>query len=80
MSSSEHHRTHPRFSPWHLTKREVEILDAMCAVGSEKLIAQELGIEASTVHTHLTEIYGKFDKSHRVVVASLWTRWRSLNP
>lgn len=44
---------------WGLTRREEEILTALCAHKTEKEIGVELRIETGTVHVHLMKIYKK---------------------
>ena len=55
--------------PAGLTAREVEVLRLLIRGGSEKQIAQQLFISGSTVHTHVTHIYGKAEVSTRAGLA-----------
>jgi DNA-binding NarL/FixJ family response regulator len=55
-----------------LTEREVEVLRAVAAGKSNKLIAAELAIAEGTVKTHMKSILPKLDASdrtHAVMIA-----------
>lgn len=48
-----------------LTIREREVLQAICRGGSNRVIADELGVSCSTVKAHLRAIYRKLGVSDR---------------
>lgn len=76
MGSSEHHIVHPRVSPWGLTQREAEVMDALCKHGSSKKIALAINMGDETVKSRLQDIYDKMRCRERVVIACKWQRWR----
>ena len=55
--------------PAGLTPRELEVLRLLVRGRSEKQIAARLFISGSTVHTHVTHIYGKAEVSTRAGLA-----------
>ena len=59
----------PRPAPFGLTKRELQVLRLLAAGRTEKQIAAELFISASTVHTHVVHVYGKAGVSTRAALA-----------
>lgn len=58
-----------------LTKRERDVLDALCEGLPDKEIARTLGVALSTVRNHVATIYGKLDVHSRGAVV-LWARNR----
>lgn len=55
-----------------LSKRELEVLQAVAAGSSNKIIAAELGISEDTVKGHMKNILGKLhanDRTHAVILA-----------
>lgn len=49
-----------------LSRREVEILDALASGESNKELARRFGISPNTVKTHVARIYGKLGVQRRV--------------
>ena len=60
-----------------LTPRERDVLQHLLAGRAEKDIATALGATAQTVHTHVKNIYRKFDVSSRAGLLDLWINPRS---
>jgi two-component system, NarL family, nitrate/nitrite response regulator NarL len=56
-------------SPFHLTRREVEIIETIVAGYSKKDIAQKLLISEQTVKRHLANIFDKLGVSNRLELA-----------
>ena len=49
-----------------LTAREMEVLTALIDGGSNKVIAERLGVSPNTIKTHVARLYGKLGVSGRV--------------
>lgn len=49
-----------------ITLREMDVLKALCAGGSNKQIAQSLGLSPNTVKSHIASLYSKLEVSTRV--------------
>lgn len=63
-------------SPWKLTPREAEVLDALCEHGSAKLAARYLGIAVKTAEEHSSCAKQKISGGTGVVKLLIWDRWR----
>ena len=64
-------RQRPRELPARLTERELQVLLALVRGGSNRQIAEGLGISAKTVGHHVQHIYKKTAVRNRVA-ATLW--------
>jgi DNA-binding CsgD family transcriptional regulator len=62
---------------YHLTPREVEIIEALISGGSNKQIAEWLFISVKTVENHLYNIYQKTDTSGRLQLLHSLQSWGS---
>jgi DNA-binding NarL/FixJ family response regulator len=69
LEAAGHHPTRRVGFPAGLTGREVEVLRLLVRGRSERQIAAELFIAASTVHTHITHLYDKAGVSTRAGAA-----------
>lgn len=49
-----------------ITRRELEVLQALCSGGSNKDIAQKLGLSPNTVKSHIASLFSKLEVSGRV--------------
>jgi DNA-binding CsgD family transcriptional regulator len=62
-----------------LTRRECEVVLAVLDDQSDSDIAQELGISANTVHSHIRRVYGKLGVSSRTqLVARVLAEYKRL--
>ena len=59
-----------------LTPTEGKVLQLLLTDSSEKHIAHQLGIAASTAHQHVVSIYRKFGVRSRAGLMSLWLSCR----
>lgn len=59
---------------WHLTDREIQVIEAMMDVESNKGIANMLRIELKTVEQHMQNIRRKMGVHSKVGVAIKWDR------
>lgn len=59
---------------WHLTDREIQVIEAMMDVESNKAIATMLRIEVKTVEQHMQNIRRKMGVHSKVGVALKWDR------
>ncbi|MFE2999511.1 LuxR C-terminal-related transcriptional regulator [Nocardia sp. NPDC059246] len=65
-----------RIDPPHaLTLRELEVLALLPAGGSNARIAADLGVEPSTIATHIERILRKLNAPNRTVAATTAARW-----
>ena len=71
LEAAGHHPTRRVGFPAGLTGREVEVLRLLVRGRSERQIAAELFIAASTVHAHITHLYDKAGVSTRAGAAVL---------
>ena len=60
--------------PLNLTPREFEVVNILCAVGSNKLIARQLGISVYTVSIMIHRACQKAGVNDRVTLALKWDR------
>ena len=63
----------------HLTRREQQVLEALCGGDSDKEIAKRLGVALGTVRNHVAKIYAKLGV-HSRNAALLWARDRGHFP
>ena len=49
-----------------ITRRELDVLEALVSGGSNKAIARQLGVSPNTVKTHTARLYDKLDVSGRI--------------
>ena len=49
-----------------ITRRELEVLAALCSGASNKAIARELGLSPNTVKSHISSLYSKLEVAGRV--------------
>ncbi len=49
-----------------ITRRELEVLGALCSGGSNKDIARKLGLSPNTVKSHIASLFSKLDVGGRV--------------
>ncbi len=64
----------------HLTQKETQVCDLLCAGHSNKEIAQSLFISVQTVKSHCNRLYKKFGVSNRVKLTLCIGRKRPENP
>jgi DNA-binding NarL/FixJ family response regulator len=60
---------------WDLTRREIEVLEALRTGAADKEIASALGISRSTASKHVENILKKMKVTNRTAAASL--RWQN---
>jgi DNA-binding NarL/FixJ family response regulator len=70
----EEARMSPRDSPAPLSYREVEILQRVAYGASTRQVAQELGISAHTVKTHMDRIFDKLEANDRAQAVAIAVR------
>jgi DNA-binding NarL/FixJ family response regulator len=63
-------------NPWGLSPRQIELMDAICTHGCQKLAARDMGIEVKTVEMMMTAITSKMGFDNRVQRILAWDRWR----
>ena len=63
-------------SPWGLTPRQAEVMDALIEHGSNKLVARALGMTVQNVECHITRANKKLGGGSRLARAVAWDRWR----
>lgn len=65
-----------------LTRRERDVIELLTQLdhGTNKAIAQALGVGERTVQTHLGNMYTKFDIDGRVQLAAAYWRWLEDEP
>jgi DNA-binding NarL/FixJ family response regulator len=64
-------------NPWGLTKRELDVCDALIAGGSaDKHIARQLGLEERTVQGYMTRIRERMSVTSRVDIALVYAHWK----
>lgn len=67
----------PAESPWGLTPRQIEVLDALVELGCNKLVARKLGLSLPSVEYHMVHAGRRMTLSgNRVLMAVWWDRWR----
>ncbi len=59
---------------YHLTKREMEIVQLLCSGLASKAIGERLGLSTATVYRHIANIYEKFHISNRQELFALVNR------
>lgn len=59
-----------------VTRRQAQVLDALCEYGHNKLIARHLKVELKAVEAILTRIKASTGIDSRVVLAVQWDRQR----
>lgn len=59
-----------------VTKRQAQVLDALCEYGNNKLIARELKIDIRAVEKLLARIKDRTAIESRVVLAVRWDRFK----
>ena len=62
-----------------ITRRELDVLNALTAGGSNKDIARAMGVSPNTVKSHIASLYSKLDVSSRVLAIEK-ARFLSLIP
>jgi DNA-binding CsgD family transcriptional regulator len=62
--------------PWKLTEREVEVIEAMCELGSRKLVAEELYIAKVTVDDHMRHLMAKMREQTALRACVEWMKWK----
>lgn len=70
----EEARMSPRDSPAPLSYREVEILQRVAYGASTREVAEELGISAHTVKTHMDRIFDKLEANDRAQAVAIAVR------
>ena len=55
--------------PLILTKREAELLDALCELGETDLVARKLGLTERTVGTYISRIISNNKYPNRLTIA-----------
>jgi DNA-binding NarL/FixJ family response regulator len=70
----EQARMSPRDSPAPLSYREVEILQRVAYGASTREVAEELGISAHTVKTHMDRIFDKLEANDRAQAVAIAVR------
>ncbi|HZS75373.1 MAG TPA: helix-turn-helix transcriptional regulator [Ktedonobacteraceae bacterium] len=66
---------HPRRSGFQLTKREQEVLQGLMRGESREEMAQRLGVEKTTIHSHIQRLYNRLDvhsAQEAIVRAFVW--------
>lgn len=59
----------------HITEREIQILRLVIAGGSNREIAEQLGLSDKTVKSHLATLYRKMDVANRTQAAMVALAW-----
>lgn len=62
--------------PWPLTPRQIEMLDLLCELGTQKAVARKLGISHKTVESHLGRVRETMGVKTMVPAVLKWDRWR----
>lgn len=63
-------------NPWGLTRREVDMMDAMCETGSLKGAARRLGLTEWGAGVHQKHAYAKMGVHEKVRACIIFDRWR----
>ena len=63
-----------RVNQWGLSRREEEIMDALCRNSSNKEIACALGLSSATVHAHLSHIFKKLNVHDRTAATQKFSK------
>ena len=72
-------RVYPHIeNPWGLTPSECRVLELLITLGSNKAIANEMGVALKTAETHIFKAEAKIG-THRVGAAVAWDRLRRGN-
>lgn len=69
-----------KISPWGLTQREADVMDAMSATGCSKTTARRLSISVYTVADNLASIRLKMNEHQTMRAVVVWDRWRRTPP
>lgn len=67
-----------RISPWSLTLREADIMDAMTATGCYTETARRLTIAHDSVRQMAAKARGKMNEKRMMRAVVLWDRWRRM--
>lgn len=62
--------------PWPLTPRQIEMLDLLCELGSQKAVARAMGISHKTVATQMDCARAAMGGATTVPTLLKWDRWR----
>ncbi len=59
-----------------VTKRQAQVLDALCEYGHNKLIARALGVDVKAVEAVISRVKTRTGIDSRVVLAVRWDRYK----
>ncbi len=62
-------------NPWDLNPTRMKIMQTICAKGSDKLAAKELGLSHRTVETYMRDIRSRMHADNRVLAILTFDRW-----
>lgn len=62
-------------NPWNLPPREAQVMTQMADKGSEKVVADELGISRHTVNEYMTRAKKRIGARSRLLALIEWDRW-----
>ena len=65
-------------NPWNLTPGQVEVMDAICTHGCQKLAAAALGLSVKTVQAHADKAGQRIGARTMLAKYLAWDRWRRL--
>lgn len=63
-------------NPWGLTHSEVDVMDTLVDLGTQKEVAQRLGIDQSTVSSFAARARMKMRAPNTLKAAFAWRDWR----
>jgi FixJ family two-component response regulator len=66
----------PTISPWKLTAKEAQVMDAVCAHGCQKLAGRALDLSADQVKRYCQSAGEKIGMGDRLTRYLRWDRWR----
>jgi DNA-binding CsgD family transcriptional regulator len=77
MTTPTDARAHlPVANPWRLSPRQIELMDAICDHGCQKLAARDMGIGVRSVEINMQRVNEKIPGANRVQKILAWDRWR----
>ena len=66
----------PDAGQWHVTPKQVQVLDALAVLGMAKRVAHALGMTQNTVEAHLHTIRRRNGRLPGLTLIAAWTAYR----
>ena len=66
----------PDAGQWHVTPKQVQVLDALAVLGMAKRVAHALGMSQATVEAHLHTIRRRNGRLPGATLIAAWTAYR----